>query len=138
MAYQTLNYEDYEPESMVIGTGGIFPIELKSSDRGVGYYPVIEDIRLIQNNLQALIEYNIGQRFRQEYFGTRLQECLEEPNSQALTFMVKEFLLQAFSEYETRITLKKVVTDSYQGTLHISFTYVISDQSNEYTANINI
>ena len=80
----------------IIGIGPLFPIRITENEKGEkGWYPVNGDIELVHNNLSALLWYDIGQRFRQEDFGTRLWECIEEPNTQALAFLVKDFLKKA-------------------------------------------
>ena len=80
-----------------IGSGGYFPIELTQAqdNKGnnlfidtnnglkpkIGWYPIKGTTNLIKQNIISLLIYHIGQRFRQEEFGTRIYECLEEPNS---------------------------------------------------------
>lgn len=108
-----------------IGSGVLFPITLTDTSQGKGWYPVEGDPALIENNLRSLIEYLIGQRIRQEDFGTRLQECLEEPNTQALNYMVREFLVEAIRKYETRLKIKKVTTTRYNQYLYIVMEYRI-------------
>lgn len=116
---------DYNSNIDMIGVGALFPIQLSTTDQGKGWYPAQGDPALIENNLRALVEYMIGQRFRQEDFGTRLWECIEEPNSQALEFMVREFLKQAIGRYESRITIKKVTTERYYSKLYITMEYAL-------------
>lgn len=108
-----------------IGTGALFPIQITESDQGKGWYPVQGDPTLIENNLRALVEYSIGQRIRQEDFGTRLWECIEEPNTQALNFLIKEFLQQAIKAYESRISINKVTTEREGAKLHIIMDYTL-------------
>ena len=38
------------------------------------------------------------------YTSSKLWQCIEEPNSQALSFIIKEFLKQAIGAWEQRIT----------------------------------
>lgn len=110
----------------MIGVGALFPIQLSTNDQGkTGWYPAQGDITLIENNLRSLVEYLIGQRIRQEEFGTRLWESLEEPNTQALSFMIKEFLKQAIDEYETRIKIHKITTIREFTSLHIIMEYTL-------------
>lgn len=117
---------DYNSNIELIGVGALFPIKLSTTDQGKrGWYPAQGDPALIENNLRALVEYMIGQRFRQEEFGTRLWECLEEPNSQALGFMIREFLNQAIGLYESRIEIKKVTTERYYSKLYITMEYAL-------------
>lgn len=115
----------YNSNIDLIGVGALFPIQLSTTGQGKGWYPVQGDPALIENNLRALVEYMIGQRFRQEEFGTRLWECLEEPNSQALGFMIREFLQQAIGRYESRIQIKKVTTERYYSKLKIVMEYAL-------------
>ena len=91
--------------SDVIGSGVTFPIQLSTNQLGqTGWYPVEGEVSLIEENLKAIINYNIGQRIRQEDFGSRLWECIEEPNVQALKFLVNTFLKEAIIMYEDRVT----------------------------------
>jgi hypothetical protein len=63
----------------IIGIGPLFPIRITENEKGEkGWYPVNGDIELVHNNLSALLWYDIGQRFRQEDFGTRLWECIQK------------------------------------------------------------
>lgn len=78
-----------------------FPIVLEDG----GDHPISSSTKLIRQNLRALILYELGFRIRQEEFGTRLWECLEEPNTQALNFLIYEFLKDAILTYEGRIEL---------------------------------
>ena len=38
----------------------------------------------------------------------KLWQCIEEPNSQALSFIIKEFLKQAIGAWEQRITFQNI------------------------------
>ena len=115
------NYND------AIGSGGLYPIHLTKNSKGeTGWYPVNGDTKLIENNLISLINYSIGQRFRQENFGTRLWECIEEPNTQALEFLVETFFREALETWETRITFKSSEISRKGSKMYLSFTYVVN------------
>lgn len=75
----------------------------------VGWYPLYGDIRLIKQNITAILTYQIGQRFRQEDFGSRTWECLEEPNVSALNLMIKNFVKDGIAAWEPRIKALKVL-----------------------------
>lgn len=121
-----------------IGVGALFPIHLSTNEEGnKGWYPTEGDPTLIENNLIALIEYSIGQRFRQEDFGTRLWECIEEKNTQAIQFLVREFLLEAIRKYEQRIKVKQVITERESTKLHIIMEFVIVGINRESYMSIN-
>lgn len=112
----------------IIGSGVLFPIELNLNDNGkVGWYPVEGNTKLIDNNLEALLLYQLGERFREENFGTRLWECIEEGNTQAQAYLINAFMKEAISTWEERITYKGTSITRDGSKLNIEFTYVIND-----------
>lgn len=122
---------------IVIGSGAMFPIQLSINEQGqVGWYPVVGDPALISQNLIALINYMIGERFRQEEFGTRLWECIEEPNTQALAFMVNAFLKEAIAKYESRITLQRSTVARVGSKINIDFSYLINTTNTSASGTI--
>ena len=113
----------------IIGSGALFPIELHSSSKGIGWYPVNGDIRLIHNNLESLMVHYIGERIRQEDFGTRIWECLEEPNTQALGFLVNFFLKEALAKWENRVIFRSSKVVQHDSILHITLEYSLVNTS---------
>lgn len=88
----------------IIGSGAGFPIKLTTTSQGlVGWYPIIGDMNLIKQNLTMLFITPIGFRLREEYFGSRIWELLEEPNTLILNRLVRDFLRAAVSLWEPRI-----------------------------------
>lgn len=118
--------EEYNANIAAIGVGAIFPIELKENDQGqTGWYPIYGDSKLIEENIKALLLYEIGQRLRQEDFGTRLIEVLEEPNTSALSFLIREYLMQALNKYESRVQVTKISSIRLNQKLHILLEFRI-------------
>lgn len=121
----------------LIGRGPLFPIQLTTNDQGkVGWYPVNGDPELIKENITALLYYMIGQRIRQENFGTRLWECIEEPNVQALSFLIKDFLTTALTQWEGRIILQDIQTARVDSKINILVTYVINGTNSSQYINV--
>ena len=121
-----------------IGTGVLFPFKLTENSRGeTGLYPVSGTPDLILHNLNSLIQYELGFRIRQEDFGTRLWECIEEPNTQAQAFLVEQFLKQALRKFESRIIYKgaEIVRKGTQ--LIINITYSIKSTNLDDSVNIS-
>ena len=115
----------------IVGNGMTYPIVLgTNSDKKTGWYPVLGSTKLITDNLNSLLQYSIGERFRQEDFGTRLWECIEEPNTQAQAFLINTFLKEAISLYEDRINYKEAIISRSGNNLHIEMHYTLK-QSNE-------
>lgn len=118
--------EYYNANIAAIGIGAIFPIELEENDQGqTGWYPVCGDSKLIEENIKALLLYEIGQRLRQEDFGTRLIEVLEEPNTSALSFLIREYIMQALNKYESRVLITKISSTRLNQKLHILLEFKI-------------
>lgn len=122
----------------VIGNGMTYPIVLGTNqDKKTGWYPTKGSSELITNNLNALLQYSIGERFRQENFGTRIWECIEEPNTQAQAFLINTFLKEAIASYEDRINYKKSVISREGNNLHIEMRYTLKQSNEEKVLNIN-
>lgn len=80
---------------------------------------------MIEENIKALLLYEIGQRLRQEDFGTRLIEVLEEPNTSALSFLIREYIMQALNKYESRVLITKISSTRLNQKLHILLEFKI-------------
>lgn len=93
--------KDGKPESVQLPGGRVVP--------KIGWYILRGDVALIKQNLTAILTYQIGQRFRQEDFGSRTWECLEEPNTSALNLMIRNFVKDGIAAWEPRITALKVL-----------------------------
>lgn len=133
--------EEYNQNIAAIGIGAIFPIELKENNQGqTGWYPVYGDSKLIEENIKALLLYEIGQRLRQEDFGTKLIEVLEEPNTSALSFLVREYIIQALAKYESRVVVTKISSTRLNQKLHIllEFRIVELNQDSFLEAQYNL
>lgn len=133
--------EEYNQNIAAIGIGAIFPIELKKNNQGqTGWYPVYGDSKLIEENIKALLLYEIGQRLRQEDFGTKLIEVLEEPNTSALSFLVREYIMQALAKYESRVVVTKISSTRLNQKLHIllEFRIVELNQDSFLEAQYNL
>ena len=115
-----------------IGIGALFPIQLSSNSSGkTGWYPAYGDPQLIEDNIKAIILYEIGQRLRQEDFGTLLTSVLEEPNTLALTFLIRKYLKDAFDKYESRISIKKISATHQSAKIYMLIEYTIEDLNKE-------
>jgi len=112
----------------IIGSGVLFPIILTENTRGeTGWYPVTGTPDLILHNINSVIQYEIGFRIRQEDFGTRLWECIEEPNTQAQAFLVNQFVKQALTKWENRISITKTELIRQNTKLSIVIHYTVKD-----------
>lgn len=109
----------------IIGVGVVYPIELTENEDGkTGWYPINTD-KLIEHNVTSILNYHIGQRFGEETFGNRLLECIEEPNTRVLSFVVDKFLKDCIGKWEPRLTYKSSKVTRVDSKLYIEVTYVI-------------
>lgn len=112
----------------IIGKGILYPFNLQVNSKGeMGIYPVDGSPDLIKENISALLYYMVGFRIRQEPFGTRLWECIEEPNTQALSFLIRDFLVSAISMYEDRVTITSVDVSRADCKINILISYRINN-----------
>ena len=109
-----------------LGRGATYPIYLTEDSQGnLGWHVSNKGIDLIENNLCSLLSYELGQRIRQEEFGTRLWECLEEPNTQALNFLINTFLKEAITTWEDRIEYQRSEINRDHHKLYIKLFYKV-------------
>lgn len=128
---------DIQRNEILIGNGMLFPIKLTQNDLGeTGWYPVKGDLELIKNNLRTLVECHIGQRFRQEYYGTRIWECLEEPAIPMLLYMVNYFIQETISLWEPRISFSKVEGYMKGSEIYLELRYILSGYTEEQSLEI--
>lgn len=113
-----------------IGSGAYFPIELTNINGKTTWAPLIGDIRLINQNLIAIFSTQVGEMFRNEYFGSRLIECLEEPNTQALQLLVKKFIKNAIESWEPRIEFLESSLTVSNASILVKFRYKVKINQN--------
>lgn len=118
----------------LVGKGITFPIQITKDGNGkTGVYPVNGDFELVRNNISSILYYLIGQRFRQEEFGNRLWECIEEQNTQALSYLIKSFIRGAIEAWEQRVKLKSITVTRNGAKVDVQVNYqVVGSESNQY------
>lgn len=117
--------KDGNPEYTTIMVDGVPTSVLK-----VGWYPGI-GLDLIKNNVTSLFIYQIGERFRQENFGSRLWECVEEPNNQLLEYMATQFVKATISTWESRIRGLEVHTLREDSKLYIKILFSVGTSATQ-------
>lgn len=84
---------------------------------------VAGDPRLVVQNLKALFTYIIGFRLRNEIFGSRIWECLEEPNTETLKFVARDFITAAIEVWEPRVTAVNVEVERTLTSINVKLYY---------------
>lgn len=95
-----------------------------------GWYPEVGKPSLIHNNLTSLFTYQLGERLRQEDFGSRLWEALEEPNDQILNHMVDLFIKSSIARWEPRIKALDIILERQKEKLHITIQFMVDASGN--------
>lgn len=112
-----------------IGQGITFPIKLNSQGR-----PDIETgVELIRSSLKIILKWPYATRFFLGEFGARLEELLEEPNDTIIKSLVRHFVIDSISKFETRIELLEVsIINPTATSLSIKLRYkILSSQSED-------
>lgn len=110
-----------------IGSGAYFPIELTTNDKGEITWSMVDgDVKLINQNIIAIFNTQIGNILRNEDFGTRLWECLEEPNTQALEFLIYRFCKSAIDTWEPRVIFVDAYSQRSSDKIHINLKYKVN------------
>lgn len=126
------------PETIYISNIKIdYYMEGQSVDKvpSVGWYLKKGKVELINQNLQSLMFTQIGQLIRNEYFGSRVNECLEEPNTQTLSFLVRRFIKDAIESWEPRLRFLESKVNKQNEKLFIYIRYEIIN--NQYIGELN-
>lgn len=103
----------------------------------IGWYLMSGKIELINQNLRAIIATQLGQMLRNEYFGTRIWECIEEPNTQAIAFLVRRFLKGAIESWEPRLKFLESTLVKSNEKLYIKMRYQVKNNQSVEELNFS-
>ena len=93
-----------------IGEGIIFPFVVNST----GGTDTFTGIELIEASIIQILSFPRGMKFFNEKFGARLDALIEEPSDLITITLLRTFLTDAITKYESRIKLTniKILPDS--------------------------
>lgn len=117
---------DGKPEMVTLPDGTMVPKVTWAVSKG--------DVDLIRQNITAILVYEIGTRIRQEYFGCRIWEAIEEPNTSFLQAQITRFISDSLSTWEPRVDSMsvEVIRSSKESLgLHLNFSIRGIDGSND-------
>lgn len=146
---ETININEYS-----IGSGLDFPIKLSTpldsegnpiqiqDENGnnvnlVTCKPLVGSFDLIKQNVLAILRTPLGFQLRNEFFGCRLHELIEEQNNQAIEFLLRDYIKSAITLWESRILIQKIITSSYNEIITISINCVLKDSGQENNLELN-
>lgn len=105
-----------------IGNGALFPIQLNNGSWEISR----GDIELINNNITSILVYQFGTRIRQEIFGNRNWECIEEPNVELTRLLVYKFTINAIQAWEPRVKLSSVDVTINKTSIDVKLRYIVN------------
>lgn len=114
-----------------IGSGITFPLQIEK-----GSVVVKSDFSLIRSSIGIILNWQIGTRFYNERFGSRVWECLEEPNDNVVKALLSHFIIESLTLWEKRIELKNnslIYTKVAHDKINITLTYRLKNSNIEET-----
>lgn len=95
----------------------------------VSWRPTFGSPELIKASLTSLMSYVVGFRFRQEAYGNRLWETLEDPNTPVLRTQIRDYIRDAIAKWEPRIKAISTQVESSGSSITITLKYMLADKS---------
>lgn len=83
-----------------LGSGIGFPIELEN-----GSAKILTGVELIKLSIVTIISWAWGQRYFMGEFGSKWERLIEKPLDNVTMSLVRTFVIEAITTYETRIEL---------------------------------
>lgn len=100
--------------------GYYFPLQMLNGR------PVMGDFKdLIKSSIRTILGWPLGNRYFNDYFGSRVYELLEEPNDTILKTFIRRYVIDSITQHETRIVLDSVNIQRDDDRLLVSLIYTI-------------
>lgn len=141
----------------IIGSGAGFPITLTTpldsngeplkiyDDEGnlinlVTWSPQVGSFDLIKQNLLTTLNTPLGFSIRNDLFGSRIMETVEEQNTQVLNFLLSKYIKTAIENWEPRVYIKNVTSTFYSDYAKVVINMVLSStgEQTEFEINYNL
>lgn len=87
----------------ITGSGFLYPIVLTENSSGLLGWNISSGTELLESDLISLFTTQLGLRLRQEDYGNRFDEVLEEPNNTVQQYYIKTHLSDIISKWEPRV-----------------------------------
>lgn len=137
-----------------IGSGLDFPIKLSTpldadgnpiqilNENGdmvnlVTVAPLVGNFDLIKQNIINTLNTPLGFSLRNEYFGCRITELIEEQNSQAIEFLLRDYIKDAIRTWEKRVVINKIITQYIKDTVIIKLRLNLINTLQEVEFELN-
>lgn len=113
---------EYTIRDRFIGSGYIFPLELQNGKPRLR----VGELELIRSSIMMLISWPKNDRFFLGEFGSRIEECIGQPNDDILSTLVYQFISDAINNFERRIELLDIgIIRPNNTSINIRLTYKI-------------
>ena len=95
--------EDTNINVLYIGSGPMFPINLTEKNGNLGWFISEGNLDLVKQNLVTYFNTPLHSRFRDGDYGNRLHTILEEPNTNVLRRLVRDWVISGIKSWEPRL-----------------------------------
>jgi phage baseplate assembly protein W len=114
-----------------LGKGWSFPPEFFESE---GQVKMISNEEDIQNSLIVLLSTKVGERIMQPDFGCNLDEMLFEPLTTSLKTKMKDLIMTAIYNFESRVKPLDVILTAKDadGIVEIEISYLVKATNSRY------
>lgn len=110
----------------LLGKGITFPFVLDSN----GAILIESDMTLIRKSIVTILTWPYGTRYMLGEFGSMLNQLLEDPNDLILADLVKHYIIEAISTWETRISaLETPVLMQENNILKLQLAYIVTSSA---------
>lgn len=89
-----------EYNDKILGKGITFPFQLVD-----GKIIIESDVALIRKSIISILNWPVGTRYFNSEYGSMLKDLLEDPNDIVLEGLVRRYIIEAITKWETRIKL---------------------------------
>lgn len=128
-------------ETNGVGRGWHLPLNLQTHQSAQDWLPnlghwqqlvmLTDGANEIQQAIRIILLTAPGERVMRPEFGCRIHELLFEPNNRATAVRAEQYITEALTRWEPRITINQVEAKPQAAHLNIHITYTIQASNDE-------
>ncbi|MEZ4589754.1 MAG: GPW/gp25 family protein [Chloroflexota bacterium] len=128
-------------ETNGVGRGWHLPLNLQTHQSAQDWLPnlghwqqlvmLTDGTNEIQQAIRIILLTAPGERVMRPEFGCRIHELLFEPNNRATAVRAEQYITEALTRWEPRITINQVEAKPQAAHLNVHITYTIQASNDE-------
>ena len=115
-----------------IGSGIAFPLQINIQ----GEVELSSGKMNIEESIKIILQTNLGERVNRPDFGCRISELLFEPMNIDTMLLVRTYVEEALSQWETRIVVQKVIAEPDLDKSLVNIEIVYQERENRILRNM--